>query len=136
MEKTFCHRLKQTPLLYFTTFYVNICMPIEATKLHFTYCQTRGYILMRCAIWYHLCNLKNVKNTHGGVLLLVKSQAKACNFNKSNTPPWLFVTFFKLHKQYQIVQRITYSLMLTELLIYPKFLKNTSTAVHVLISGS
>ena len=28
--------------------------------------------LMFCAIWYHLHNLKNVKNTHGGVLLLVK----------------------------------------------------------------
>ena len=27
---------------------------------------------MFCAIWYHLYNLKNVKNTHGGVLLLVK----------------------------------------------------------------
>ena len=26
---------------------------------------------MFCAIWYHLYNLKNVKNTHGGVLLLV-----------------------------------------------------------------
>ena len=26
---------------------------------------------MRCAIWYHLYNLKNVKNTHRGVLLLV-----------------------------------------------------------------
>ena len=26
---------------------------------------------MRCAIWYHLYNLKNVKNTHGGVLILV-----------------------------------------------------------------
>ena len=25
---------------------------------------------MRCAIWYHLHNFKNVKNTHGGVLLL------------------------------------------------------------------
>ena len=23
---------------------------------------------MCCAIWYDLCNLKNVKNTHGGVL--------------------------------------------------------------------
>ena len=32
--------------------------------------------VMRCAIWYHLYNLKNVKNTHGGVLLLVKLQAK------------------------------------------------------------
>ena len=27
---------------------------------------------MRCAMWYHLYNLKNVKNTHAGVLLLVK----------------------------------------------------------------
>ena len=27
---------------------------------------------MRCAIWYYLCNLRNVKNTHGGELLLVK----------------------------------------------------------------
>ena len=26
---------------------------------------------MHCAIWYHLYNLKNVKNTHGGVLILV-----------------------------------------------------------------
>ena len=34
---------------------------------------------MRCAIWwYHLCNLKNVKNTHGGVLILLKLQAKVC----------------------------------------------------------
>ena len=30
---------------------------------------------MFCSIWYHLYNLKNVKNTHGGVLLLVKLQA-------------------------------------------------------------
>ena len=27
---------------------------------------------MRCAIWQHLYNLKNVKNTHGGLLILVK----------------------------------------------------------------
>ena len=27
---------------------------------------------MLCAIWYHLYNFKNTKNTHGGVLLLVK----------------------------------------------------------------
>ena len=30
---------------------------------------------MRGAIWYHLYNLKNMKNTHGGVLLLVKLEA-------------------------------------------------------------
>ena len=27
---------------------------------------------MLCAIWYHFYNLKNVKNTNRGVLLLVK----------------------------------------------------------------
>ena len=31
---------------------------------------------MLCVIWYHLYNLKNIKNTHGGVLLLVKLQAE------------------------------------------------------------
>ena len=32
----------------------------------------------------------------------------ACNFTKSNTPPWEFFTFFKLYKWYQIVQSISY----------------------------
>ena len=37
-----------------------------------------------------------MKNTHEGVLLLVvKLQTKACNFTKSNTPPWVLFTFFK-----------------------------------------
>ena len=44
--------------------------------------------VMRCAIWYHLYNFKNVKNTHGGVLLLS------------------FFTSFKLYKWYQIAQNI------------------------------
>ena len=55
--------------------------------------------VMFCAIWYYLCNLKNVQNTHGGVLLLV---------TKSNTPPWVIFTFLKLYKWYQIAQYITY----------------------------
>ena len=42
---------------------------------------------MLCTIWYHLYNSKNVKNTHGGVLLFVKLQA-------INTPPWVLFTFF------------------------------------------
>ena len=63
---------------------------------------------MGYAIWYHLYNLKIVKNTHGGVLILVKLQALACNFTKINTPPWVFFTLFKLYKWYQIAQRITY----------------------------
>ena len=40
---------------------------------------------MLCAILYHLHNFKNVKNTHGGVITLVKLQAWACNFTKRNT---------------------------------------------------
>ena len=57
--------------------------------------------VMHSAIWYHLYNLKNVKNIHWGVLILL-------NFTKINTPPWVFFTFFKLYKWYQIAQRITY----------------------------
>ena len=63
---------------------------------------------MLCAIWYHLENLKNVKYTYGGVLPLVKLHAKACIFDKSKTHSSVFFTFFKLHKWYQIIQRITY----------------------------
>ena len=63
--------------------------------------------VMRCMIWYHLDNLKNVKNTHGGVLILVKLQAFSLQI-KINTPPWVFFTCYKLYKWYQIPQRITY----------------------------
>ena len=52
--------------------------------------------VMRFAIWYHLHNFKKVKNTQGGVLILVKLQAEACNFTKINTPAWVLFTFFKL----------------------------------------
>ena len=31
-----------------------------------------------------------------------------CNFTKSNTPSWVFFTFFKLYKWYQNAHRITY----------------------------
>ena len=48
---------------------------------------------MRCAIWYNLDYLKNVKNAHGGLLIL--------------TPPWIFFTFFKLHRWYQIARYTT-----------------------------
>ena len=51
---------------------------------------------------------KNIKNTHGGVLLLVKLQVSACNSTKSNTLPRVFFIFFELHKWYHIAQSITY----------------------------
>ena len=38
---------------------------------------------MGCGIWYHLHNFKNVKNTHGELLLLVSLQLKV-------TPRWVF----------------------------------------------
>ena len=54
---------------------------------------------MRCAIWYHLYNFKNVRDTHGGVLILVKLQASAtCNL-------------YKLYKWHRIAQRINGSYM-------------------------
>ena len=34
--------------------------------------------------------------------------ARACNYTKSNTPPWVFFMFFKLYKWYQVAQNITY----------------------------
>ena len=36
---------------------------------------SQSQYVMVCPIWYYFYNLKNVKNTHGGVLLLVKLQA-------------------------------------------------------------
>ena len=38
---------------------------------------------------------KNLKNTHAGVVLLVKLQASACNLTERNTPQWGSSTFLK-----------------------------------------
>ena len=51
---------------------------------------------MLCTSWNDLYDFKNVKTTHGGVLLLVMLQALACNFTKSNTTAWVVFTFLKL----------------------------------------
>ena len=51
-----------------------------------------------CAICYYLYNSKNVKNTHGS--------ASVCNLTKGNTLLWVFFTFFKLYRWYQISQSI------------------------------
>ena len=56
-----------------------------------------------------------MKNTHRGVLLLVKFQAEACNFTKSNILPWVFFTFVKLYEWYQIAQNTTYTLCSIEI---------------------
>ena len=59
---------------------------------------------MPCATWCDLHYLKNVKNSHGGVLLLVILQAKACNFTTTNTPCLVLSMFFKLYKLYQVAK--------------------------------
>ena len=46
----------------------------------------------------NLYNLKNMKNTHEGVLLLVKLQIKAYDFTRSNSLQWVFITFFWIIK--------------------------------------
>ena len=51
----------------------NLKISIAATHHH----QQLKILVMSYAIWYHLYNLKNVKNTHGGVLLLLKLQARS-----------------------------------------------------------
>ena len=49
----------------------------------------RTYVMLY-TIWYHFHNYKT----------------SACNFSKSNIPPWVFFKFLKLYKWYQIAQRI------------------------------
>ena len=52
--------------------------------------------------------------------LLVKLQAY---FTKSNTPSWVFFTFIKLHKWYQIAQRILWTLTKSDKVILDTLLK-------------
>ena len=53
---------------------------------------------MHRAIWYHYYILKTIKNTHGGVLLLIKvTLLHGC-----------FSRFFNLYEWYQIVQNNIY----------------------------
>ena len=37
-----------------------------------------------------------------------ETPGEACNFTKINTPPLVFISFFKLHKWYQIAQGVSY----------------------------
>ena len=65
-----------------------------------------SYSCIKLWRWFHIFHIdalrdlvtfgqfKKHENVHGGVLHLVKLQA--------NTPPWVFLAFFKLYKWYQI----------------------------------
>ena len=43
--------------------------------------------------------------------LLIELLAKAFNFTKSITPPWVFFTFFLLYKRHQISQSVSFVLL-------------------------
>ena len=55
--------------------------------------------------------------------------AKTCNFTKSNTPSWVFLTFFKLCECYQIAQCITFTLF-----TYNRYLTRLCHPTEYLIS--
>ena len=65
-------------------------------------------LVVHCAIWYHLYNLKNEKKQPWRSVNFSKVTGSACNFTKIKTPPWVFFSFFKLHKWYQIAQSTTF----------------------------
>ena len=71
---------------------------------------------MFCTIWYHLYNLENVKNTHGGISLLVKLQAYITHGNiRSNVNPDLsIVTIFCLFVESIGVIKKMKQILLTE----------------------
>ena len=60
---------------------------------------------MLCMIWYYLYNLKIVKNTLGGVLLLVKLQASSWNFTKTNTPFFFFLCKVSHNSEIRLLKR-------------------------------
>ena len=56
--------------------YYNVNLMADVFKIIIKYCRKIideyrqiSLFVMRCAIWYHFYNFKNVKNTHGGVLI-------------------------------------------------------------------
>ena len=66
--------------------------------------------VMFCVIWYHLYNFKNVKKYPWRSVTFIKVAGfYPATLLKSNIPPWVFFTFLKLYKWYQIAQRIIYS---------------------------
>ena len=80
MNKEFYHH--KTCLINFSANYKSIIRPICDALLDLV----------------PFVQFKKGEKHHGGVLILVKLQAEACNFNKINTPPWVFSTFSKLYK--------------------------------------
>ena len=95
------YNLRQVRIQIQIKIHVNIPSRKYHVKLYYIH-----YMRCLCDLVSFAPSTKNTKNTHGGMLLLAKLQA--CNFTKSNNPPWVFFTFFKWYKWEKIAQNITY----------------------------
>ena len=74
--------LKPLHLIHFMSFFDflnlkfdNVFWLFSEFSLSFMTWISTGRMNVWCTIWYNFYNLKNLKNTHGGVLLLVRLQA-------------------------------------------------------------
>ena len=56
-----------------------------------------------------ICTFQKAWKTPMVECYLVKLQALACNFIINNTPPWVFFTFSKMYKWYQMAQSVTFT---------------------------
>ena len=85
-------KLDERYVFGFKSYYITKELEVEGSWNHYSHINRIDSLkVILFTIWYHLYNLKSVKNTHRRVFIL-----KARNFNKSNTPPWVFFSFFKL----------------------------------------
>ena len=77
---------------------------LEAYDLKFLYPIQNQVISLKIYIWDALRDLapfaqfQKRKKTHGRVIRSVNLHAEACNFTKSNNPPWLVFMFLILYK--------------------------------------
>ena len=71
---SFLPQLLKMQLIILLTYY----WALDSVALRLSFLQ----FVMRFAIWYHLYNLKKVKNTHGGVLLLKSCRLKSATLLK------------------------------------------------------
>ena len=67
--------------------------------------------MMLCAIWYQSHNLKKCEKHTWRSVTFCKVIGFSLHFTKSNTPLWVFFTFFILYKWYQIAQSVSQELV-------------------------
>ena len=132
------------------------CLIVRCSIYVFAALMSQKQIVVRCAIWDHLYNLKNVKNTPRGVLIIRENTGhwkpvfshilcsstlllKVCNgstriilllFEVLATPFQSFLAFWD-HLLFQNTDAITIALKAANLLLKFKLIENT----HLRIKG-